>query len=104
MLTPLRTTLILVSAALAAAGLGCGNNSATSPTSSGSGGSPTSTAKDPAKLPDDAELLRQLHDALDFTLEKRRLDVKDQAARQIIHRGPAYKRKFLGQADGQNAS
>jgi hypothetical protein len=78
---------------------GCGNSSSTNPKPGGTGmGKTIETAKDPAKLPDDAELLKQIDDALDFTLEKRRLDVKDQAAWQIIHGALAYKRKFLVRA------
>src|ERR1043166_7470286 len=54
--------------------------------------------RDPNRIPDDAELKKALDDALDFTLEMRRLDVKDQAAWQIIHGALAYKRKFLVRA------
>jgi hypothetical protein len=68
----------------------------------GTGSPATTTAKDPGKLPNDAELKKQLDDALDFTLEMRRLDVKDQAAWQIIHGALAYKRKFLVRADGKD--
>lgn len=64
----------------------------------GTTGNPAETAKESGELPADAELLKQLDDALDFTLEKRRLNVKDQAAWQIIHGALAYKRKFLVRA------
>src|SRR6185436_13775731 len=78
---------------------GCGGPTSSTPT----GTSPATTvAKDPEKLPSDDELKKQLDDALDFTLEKRRLDVKDQAAWQIIHGALAYKRKFLVRADGKD--
>lgn len=98
MLTPVRIHLFLA-ILLAALFLGCGGSTPdlTAPTTGTSTGR-TATAKDPTKLPDDAELLKQLDDALDFTLEKRRLDVKDQAAWQIIHGALAYKRKFLVRA------
>ena len=42
----------------------------------------------------DAELLKQIDDALDYTYENRRLDLKDQAAWQMIHGALAFKRAF----------
>lgn len=42
----------------------------------------------------DAELLKQIDDALDYTYENRRLDLKDQAAWQMIHGALAFKRDF----------
>ena len=86
-------------AALSLAGCGSSTPPGTAGASSG-----TTAAKDPSKLPDDAELLKQIDDALDFTLEKRRLDVKDQAAWQIIHGALAYKRKFLVRAGDKDVS
>ncbi|WP_145088424.1 ADP-ribosylation factor-directed GTPase activating protein isoform b [Anatilimnocola aggregata] len=43
----------------------------------------------------DAELKKQIDDALDYTYENRRLDLKDQAAWQMIHGALAFKRDFL---------
>ena len=94
MLIPVRHSLLFTVVVIALSG--CGNPG---PTTSGAG--PIAT-KDPGKLLDDAELRRQLDDALDFTLQKRRLDVKDQAAWQIIHGALAYKRKFIVKADGKD--
>lgn len=99
MLIPVRISLLLAMP-LVFAFSGCGSSGSTAPVATG----PATTAKDPANLPDDAELRRQLDDALDFTLQKRRLDVKDQAAWQIIHGALAYKRKFLVKADGKDVS
>lgn len=86
---------------------GCGSTAATSPASSGGPGtSPaaTKTAKAAGQLPDDNELLWQLDDALDFTFDKRRLDVNEQAAWQIIHGALAYKRSFKVRAGGKDVS
>ena len=55
-------------------------------------------------IPADAELKRAIDDALDYTFEKRRLDIKDQAAWQIIHGALAFKRAFLVRANGQDVS
>jgi hypothetical protein len=93
---PIATLLVILSCT------GCG--SSTPPLPSASGTSTGSAPQDTGKLPSDAELLQQLDDALDFTLEKRRLDVKDQAAWQIIHGALAYKRKFLVRAEGKDVS
>lgn len=41
------------------------------------------------------ELKKQIDDALDYTYENRRLDLKDQAAWQMIHGALAFKRDFL---------
>jgi hypothetical protein len=43
----------------------------------------------------DAELLKQIDDALDYTYENRRLDLNEQAAWQMIHGALAFKRDFL---------
>jgi hypothetical protein len=43
----------------------------------------------------DEELKKQIDDALDYTYENRRLDLKDQAAWQMIHGALAFKRDFL---------
>src|SRR5688500_6851146 len=96
MLTSVRLFLFLASLLIALSLAGCGTST---PSGTSTGKSPaTVTPNDPGKLPDDADLKRQLDDALNFTLEKRRLDVKDQAAWQIIHGALAYKRKFLVRA------
>jgi hypothetical protein len=58
------------------------------------------TVAAPAPLPAD-ELRQALDDAIDFTREKRLLDVKDQAAWQIMHGALAYKRAFPVLVDGQ---
>ena len=63
-----------------------------------------STVAAPVPLPGDDELRRALDDAIDFTLKKRRLDVKDQAAWQIIHGALAYKRAFPVLVDGKEVS
>jgi hypothetical protein len=55
-------------------------------------------------LPSDDELKKSLDDALDFTFEKRRLNVEDQAAWQIIHGALAFKRDFLVRAGGKDVS
>ncbi|HZN36852.1 MAG TPA: ADP-ribosylation factor-directed GTPase activating protein isoform b [Pirellulaceae bacterium] len=56
-------------------------------------------AADPADLPSDAELLKQIDEALEYTFDHRRLSVgqgaNDQAAWQIIHGALAFKREFL---------
>jgi hypothetical protein len=61
------------------------------------------TVAAPAPLPAD-ELRQALDDAIDFTREKRLLDVKDQAAWQIMHGALAYKRAFPVLVDGQEVS
>jgi hypothetical protein len=43
----------------------------------------------------DDELLKKIDDALDFTYDKRRLDLNQQAAWQIIHGALAFQRQFL---------
>jgi hypothetical protein len=55
-----------------------------------------------AKLPTDDELRQAIDDALDFTLEKRRLDVSQQAAWQIVHGALAFKRSFIVRAEGKD--
>jgi hypothetical protein len=54
----------------------------------------TGTAN-PAALPSDDEILKQIDDALEYTYEKRRLSVNEQAAWQIVHGALAFKREFL---------
>ncbi len=94
-----RTSLLLAGWLAVVSFAGCGSSTpAIPPGTTGPTTGTATTAKDPSKLPDDADLLKQIDDALDFTLEKRRLDVKDQAAWQIIHGALAYKRKFLVRA------
>ncbi|MBC7853834.1 MAG: ADP-ribosylation factor-directed GTPase activating protein isoform b, partial [Pirellulaceae bacterium] len=104
MLNTLRHSLFLASLLSALAFAGCGPSTPPTPSSTGTSTGSAATAKDPGKLPDDADLLKQIDDALDFTLEKRRLDVKDQAAWQIIHGALAYKRKFLIRAGDKDVS
>ncbi len=62
------------------------------------------TAAAPAPLPSDEELRQALDDAIDFTRQKRRLDVQDQAAWQIMHGALAYKRDFPVLVDGKEVS
>jgi hypothetical protein len=54
---------------------------------------------DAASLPGDADILRQIDDALEYTFNHRRLTVgsgaNDQAAWQIVHGALAFKREFL---------
>ena len=64
----------------------------------------TPTAAAPAPPPSDEELRRALDDAIDFTRQKRLLDVKDQAAWQIMHGALAYKREFPVLVDGKEVS
>lgn len=81
---------------------GCNRGESTA----GSGGAatvrPTAGASD-AVLSDD-ELTKSLDDAIDFTFQKRRLDVKDQAAWQIIHGALAFKRAFPVLVEGKEVS
>ena len=104
MLNSLRHILSLASLFAALACAGCGPSTPATPGGNGTSTGATTTTKDPGKLPSDVELLTQIDDALDFTLEKRRLDVKDQAAWQIIHGALAYKRKFLVRAGDKDVS
>ena len=67
-------------------------------------GSETQAAAPASELPTDDELRQALDDALDFTFEKRRLDVEDQAAWQIVHGALAFKRAFLVRAGGKDVS
>jgi hypothetical protein len=72
--------------------LGCGAPATGTPTTRVSTAGTTSTAS--ALLSDD-EILRQIDEALDYTYDKRRLSVEQQAAWQIIHGALAFKREFL---------
>jgi hypothetical protein len=49
-------------------------------------------------------LLKQIDDALDYTYENRRLDLKEQAAWQMIHGALAFKRDFLVSDNGKDVS
>lgn len=100
-----RLSLLFTSLVAAISLTGCDTSTPTAPVSTGtSSGKVVEVVKNSDKLPSDAELLKQLDDALDFTLEKRRLDVKDQAAWQIIHGALAYKRQFLVRAGDKDVS
>lgn len=46
------------------------------------------------ELPSDEEFLKQIDDVLDFTYDKRRLRLQDQAAWQIIHGSMAFGRQY----------
>jgi hypothetical protein len=80
---------------------GCDRNASTAGSASASSGK-AAAASD--AIPGDDELRRAIDDVLDYTFEKRRLDIKDQAAWQIIHGALAFKRAFLVRADGQDVS
>lgn len=62
---------------------------------------PVSTAapSDPNALPSEAEILKQIDEALEYTYDHRRLSAgpgaNDQAAWQIVHGALAFKREFL---------
>lgn len=89
-----RFSAVLIALIISGVIAGCGSPSSTTGTNTNT----KETVKESGDLPTDAELLKELDDALDYTLEKRRLNVKDQAAWQIIHGALAYKRKFLVRA------
>jgi hypothetical protein len=80
---------------------GCDRNASTAGSASASSGK-AAAASD--AIPGDDELRRAIDDVLDYTFERRRLDIKDQAAWQIIHGALAFKRAFLVRADGQDVS
>ena len=61
----------------------------------------TEVAEQPKQLPSDDELRDRTDAALDFTLNNRHLDTKDQAAWQIVHGVLAYGRDFQIYKDGQ---
>ncbi len=103
--TPVRilvsTSLLLASAALFSQLSGCGKTIdapvvTTNPTSGGSG------TED--GLPTDDEIRRQIDEVLDFTYERRRLNLQDHAAWQILHGALAYKRQFLVSDNGNDVS
>ena len=87
--------------------VGCGESSKTEPSATAARPvSSSSGTADPATLPADAEILKQIDDALEYTYDHRRLSVgpsaNDQAAWQILHGALAFKREFLvndGQGD-----
>ena len=76
---------------------GCGSSASVT---SANPGSTTGSGASSTELPSDEEILRQIDEALDFTYERRRLSVEQQAAWQIIHGALAFKREFLI-SDGQ---
>lgn len=94
---------------------GCGTSQTAAPTG-GTPATPVSTgnsatgnsADAPAELPSDADLLKQIDDALEYTFDHRRLSVgqgaSDQAAWQIIHGALAFKREFLVSDGTQDVS
>ena len=89
---------------LAAALAGC-NTASTNATGvrseTGTTATPVSTAAAaaPGDAPSEADLLKQIDDALEYTFNHRRLSVgqnaNDQAAWQIVHGALAFKREFL---------
>jgi hypothetical protein len=87
-------------AVVVAAFVGCGESGKTEPSATGATPvSSTSAAGEVAALPADAEILKQIDDALEYTYDHRRLSVgpsaNDQAAWQILHGALAFKREFL---------
>lgn len=77
------------------AATGCKPPAAASSTDGGSAvadGSGSTSAE--RGLPSDEEFLKQIDDVLDFTYEKRRLSLSDQAAWQIIHGAMAFGRQY----------
>jgi hypothetical protein len=81
---------------------GCDGNASTADSTAAANSRSVAAASD--AVPSDDELRRSLDDVLDYTFEKRRLDIKDQAAWQIIHGALAFKRAFLVRADGKDVS
>lgn len=73
--------------------IGC--NSPAPPDSAAATSRVSSIVGDPATLPSDDEILRQLDEALEYTYDHRRLSVNEQAAWQIVHGALAFKREFL---------
>jgi hypothetical protein len=95
-----------VAAAVLATTIGCGGSAESTPNANGA--TPVSNsplAVDATALPADAEILKQIDDALEYTYDHRRLSVgpsaNDQAAWQILHGALAFKREFLVN-DGKN--
>jgi hypothetical protein len=87
--------------------IGCGAPTGSTPNAA-TPASPISrsarSAADPAAIPSDDELLRQIDEALDYTYDHRRLSVNEQAAWQIIHGALAFKREFLVSDGTQDVS
>lgn len=87
----LSTVMLLASVAILSQLSGCGKTIdapvvVTKTTSGGSGS---------LDIPDDEEIRKQIDDVLDFTYDRRRLNLQDHAAWQILHGALAYKRQFL---------
>jgi len=82
--------------------MGCTTSSGP-PSAGGTAATPVSSGgaatTDPAGLPSEAEILKQIDDALEYTYDHRRLSAgpgaNDQAAWQIVHGALAFKREFL---------
>ena len=83
-------------------GGGCDRNPSTADSAAAANSQNAAAASD--AVPGDRELRQAIDDVLDYTFEKRRLDIKDQAAWQIIHGALAFKRAFLVHADGKDVS
>jgi hypothetical protein len=81
---------------------GCDRNASTADSAAAANSQNAAAASD--TVPGDRELRQAIDDVLDYTFEKRRLDIKDQAAWQIIHGALAFKRAFLVHADGKDVS
>ncbi|MCI0357408.1 MAG: hypothetical protein L0211_02860 [Planctomycetaceae bacterium] len=102
-ISAVRASFLLALVALwQAALLGCNSSP------SGLPAQPVAAAGGKTSAASEADLLKQIDDALEHTYEHRRLSVgatdQDQAAWQIIHGALAFKREFLVSADGQDVS
>jgi len=95
-----RLAAVLCLVCLAASG--CNRGASTADAAAAANSQSATTASD--ALPSDDQLRKALDDALDYTFEKRRLDVKDQAAWQIIHGALAFKRAFLVRTGDKDVS
>lgn len=78
---------------------GCGHKPGSEPVAATPVANSPAAKADGGELPTDAEILKQIDDALEYTYDHRRLSVgstaNDQAAWQIVHGALAFKREFL---------
>jgi hypothetical protein len=101
-------SLVVAGLVIAIAGCGGGGESAAATTAATPVANTGPAVADSAALPSDAEILRQIDDALEYTFDRRRLSVgstdNDQAAWQIVHGALAFKREFLVSDGGRDVS
>src|SRR4051812_35476068 len=87
---------------------GCGHKPGTEPVAATPVVNTPGAKADGGELPTDAEILKQIDDALEYTYDHRRLSVgsssNDQAAWQIVHGALAFKREFLVSDGGRDVS